>query len=168
MVKVTEEFVEQFFENISDSLFRLETLQDYSAEDGEETVSNFIKTGEIGFDISKLPFWQYIKELNNKEIETSRVKIIKYPLSDYIKFSLEFFKQASKYSGDKVYIINQIDFEKLNLPKVDYWLKDNKYLLIGTYGNKGKLLYWEYSDKTEDISKYIEEKNILISTTKLL
>ena len=142
MKRVTEEFADNFFEHINNNLFRLETLQDYSAEDDDKIISNYIKTGNLGYNISELPFWNYIKNLNNTGINTQRVKVLSYPLTDYMKFSLAFFKESSKYSGDKVYLIDKKEFDKLNLINQDFWLKDDKYALVGNYGVKGKLLFW--------------------------
>lgn len=149
--------------NAKKSIFRFESLQDYSAEDGEDTIEHFIKTGEIGWDPTKNDFWKMIKSKNKAGIETARVRLITFPLTNYTKWEVASLKIASEFSDENLRFIEQEVYEKI-IPKTgDFYLIDDEIIVEMKYGAKGKFLKDKISNVENLKTDYVDIKYLLLS-----
>lgn len=150
-------------ENAKVSLFRYEGLQDYSGEDGNDSVETFRKTGtllELPNDSNE--WWRRMKERNERGLITQRVRLVVSPLNDYTNMELAYLKKASQYSGDDIRIIEENVFAQMNLPELsDFWMIDEKYVFRMEYGHNGKYLSSELAGDGE-VQEYIDIKNKLL------
>src|ERR1035437_10601129 len=117
---------EQYLEKSTKSVFRFEGLQDYSAEDGEESVRNFIESGKLPFISSETDWWHGIKRKNESGVRTYRVRLVALPLNDYTKMELALHRMSAEYSGEDIRIIGQKKFDEVIGKHVaDFYLIDD-------------------------------------------
>lgn len=147
--------------NCQKYLFRFEGLQDYSAEDSDDAVDYFVKTGNLkSIPDANNKWWSDMKLRNENGIVTQRVRLVIEPTTDYTKMELEYLKQAKEYSGDDIRIIKEVDFREVVSNDVsDFYLIDDQKLFIMNYGPKGKYLN---SIESDNIDGYIELKEQLL------
>lgn len=136
--------------NSEKSLFRFETLQYYDV--GVNDLS----------DSEMIPWWEFIKNKTSKEnVIMQRVRLIRYPVTEYTKNELEVHKKSIAY-GDDIRVVDGDAFDaikneeqKLNGINIDinFWLVDDEECLEMNYDKDGKWLGFEVSN---DIEKYIK------------
>lgn len=159
---------EEYIKNAKKSLFRFEGLQDYSAEDGDEVVKIFIDTGKLAELPNTNKWWLEMKKKNKLGMITQRVRLVTKPITDYTKTELAYLKEASKYSGDDIRIIEENDLKQIApLGIKDYWLVDNKYVLEMNYGPKGKYISYNLIEDSK-IRTFIDLKTKLLEKSKKL
>jgi hypothetical protein len=154
------DLLEQYIKGVRKSLFRFEGLQDYSAEDGNKVVRDFLKTGDIGPKASESDWWKWIKELNDLAIKTQRVRMVVEPLTDYTRWELAALKEASEYTGDEIRVIKK---EKIASGIQDFWLIDDTFPFLMYYGNRGKYIKSKLSGTRVD--HFIHLKNFLLDNS---
>ena len=154
----------EYIKNCKNSLFRFEGLQDYSEEDGAKWVEIFTTTGKL----AELPderneWWKEMKERNEKGLLTQRVRLVTKPMTDYTKMELAYLKEAKKYSGDDIRIIDEKSFNEL-MPNglKDFWIIDDTYVFLMEYSPKGKYLK---SQLVEDVKEYVRLKDRLLEAS---
>jgi hypothetical protein len=152
--KFDEEF-DRLFTDFHYTAYRLETLQRYTMPYEEEPLRRFL-AGEPYPDDPTIKKWLTIVQdsvIAGKQIQ--RVHIVQEPLSDYIKFELEWGYPGNHKAGEEILII---PVEKGQwpdgLPKHDYWLLDSKQLIIMRYGPEGAFLTAELVDDDVEVKKH--------------
>ncbi len=157
------ELIWHSIKNSTTSLFRFEGLQDYSGEDGMETVRAFIDTGVLIEHPRDTLWWREMKVRNEQDITTQRVRLVTEPLTDYTKWELAYLKEAKEYSGDDIRIITEKEFFKITSEEIpDFWLIDNEYVFLMHYGKSGKYLH---SEQVTNIDKYLTLKTELMEAS---
>lgn len=137
----------QHLQSAQKSLFRFETLQDYNV-------------GDDGFDDQGMKdWWDFITLKTKSGVKMERVKLVIEPLTEYTKSEL-IVHAKSKTFGDDIKTINEITFNKLSIPQEDFWLIDERLVLIMKYSESGEYLGFDIEES--DIKKYITTKDILI------
>jgi hypothetical protein len=153
----------QYIENCKKSLFRFEGLQDYSAEDSDKWVENFLTTGKL----AEIPndnneWWRKMKQRNESGIVTQRVRLVTEPLTDYTKMELAYLKEAKRYSSDDIRIIKEEDFKEIAPSGFkDFWMIDDLHVFVMEYGPKGKYLGSKMVEEQE-VGKYLDLKEKLL------
>lgn len=149
--------------NAKKSLFRFEGLQDYSAEDGDEIVKTFIKTGKLDWLPENNEWWKNIKTMNDKGVKTHRVRLVILPQTDYTKWELALQKECALFSGEDIRIIEENKFNSIIGTQIpDFYLIDDENAFILKYGLKGKYLSNTPVNKI-DISHYKDFKIKLLA-----
>ncbi len=154
--------LDTYLKKATKSIFRYEALQDYSAEDGEESVREFMKSGVLPFLPEETEWWRMIKAKNDAGVNTCRVRMITDPLTDYTKMELALHRKSAAYSGEDIRIIGETQSDKIEKDLEDYYLVDGQYLFPMKYGPKGKYLGSVLVTGIE-IAKYIEYSGQLIA-----
>ena len=130
----------QYIDKASKSVFRYEGLQDYSAEDGQESVREFMKSGKLPFISSESKWWQDIKLKNEQGIKTCRVRMVEKPLTDYTKMELALHVQSALFSSEDIRIIEKDIILSMATQLEDFYLVDDEHLFVLKYGPNGKYL----------------------------
>jgi hypothetical protein len=156
---------EPYLEKSTKSVFRFEGLQDYSAEDGEESVRNFIESGKLPFISSETEWWQGIKRKNESGVKTYRVRLVRSPLNDYTKMEIALHRMSAEYSGEDIRIIEQGIFDKVFTKSIpDFYLIDDKYAFPMKYGLKGKFM-GDNIVSGNKVEEYVLYKDLLLKNS---
>lgn len=153
--------MEKYFRAFKKYAFRLELLQEYYIIEEKESFELFLKKGEIIQDSASKEWTSIIENAKKRGAKMQRVHIIKFPLSDYLKYEIEYYKINMKAGEDICFVLDK-EYQKIkNKINHDFWLFDDKIALKINYDTKGKYLGFEEIKK--ETSKYINLKNKLLS-----
>ncbi|MES2216232.1 MAG: DUF6879 family protein [Patescibacteria group bacterium] len=154
-----------YIEKAEKSVFRYEGLQDYSAEDGEESIKHFIETGELNIHSTDTEWWQMIKEKNDAGVKTCRVRMVKRPLNDYTKWELALHKESAEFSGEDIRIIEEAPLGTIKKDLSDFYLIESTHLFILKYGPKGKYLGSVLIEDNKKVDEYVKYSQELIKNS---
>jgi len=125
------------------NIFRLEGRAEYRVPGEQENIEKW-KKGEL--DMKNNKEWQgwmgSLKSAKAKGIATKRVRVVPKPLPDYIKYEISLWQDHSTKNGEELFFINSEEYQKIVAgcgfnPK-DFWLFDDKKLLILNYSHNGQ------------------------------
>ena len=106
-------------------------------------------------------WWEFL-ELKQKEgVKTERVRLVREPLSDYVRWELEIHKQSMQHGDD----IRVLTAEKINSSLEalqDFWLIDEHTVLKMQYSPAGE--YHGFSASPE-MQVALDAKNYLLSNS---
>lgn len=135
--------ISEAFNNFKKSAKRLEILQEFSMDNGEkEQFQNFC-AGKSFCAFDELVEWNKLIEENTKQGKIiERVRVIKNPLSLYLKFEIENGYITSQKYGQEVNFISSKKYNKLNKNKIknEFWIFDNEQIFEMIYNEKGEFL----------------------------
>lgn len=143
------------------SLFRFESLQEYIVNSEKDLVQTWKSEHRIA-DEHMQEWWDYVSSKKAAGITMQRVSLLRYPLTSYKEMELEIFKKTNKY-GDDIRIINGDDFDNLSVGAQDFWLIDDTFAVILNYEANGE---WIGFDTTNEVSKYLKIKDLILSKSK--
>ena len=151
--------MQNYFNSFKKNAFRVETLQRYDVSEEQDAYNYFLWNW-------KLPEWicddwcNIIKQAKARWATMQRVHLIQFPISQYLSFELEEYKNNIKAWEEIFYI----PFEKcpINIES-DYWIFDDKIVLKMNYDNDGAFLNFE---EIKDVKPYLEIKKYLLKNKK--
>jgi hypothetical protein len=94
-----------------------------------------------------------------------RVRLVEYPLSDYMKMSLAVHKESSKH-GMELFTIRGDEYRKLNIDIQDFWLVDDETVILMNYEKDGTYLGFDVKEDTNQV--YSKIKNLLLNNSELV
>lgn len=153
------ETLEQVINKAKKTIFRFESLQDYSAEDPKEELEYFIQNKSLMTQAKDTEWWKGVKEKNEKGIKDSRVRLVIEPMNDYTRFELAFLKTAAAFSGSDIRIIKENSLLVNDFG--DYYIIDDLHVFVMEYGPQGKYLGFR-EVQTKDVGKFIDHKNMIM------
>jgi hypothetical protein len=162
--------LQTLFENYQEEAFRLEILPQYKVEGEWEAFLEYKATGKILPDPEFESFVRDVSQKINSGAKHVRCRVLDNPLTDYEKFEIETGYKPLRDAGAEVLQIAREQFDTL-LSKVsspgfspmDFWLFDNKTLVIMTYDKGGEWKGFEAVTDTKTVSNYILLKNRLLA-----
>lgn len=140
----------EYLQSAQISLFRFEALQEY-------------KIDKDGISNEKMEnWWSFIKDKKNSGVSMKRVRLVSYPLNEYTKKELVIHRKSNSF-GDDIKIINEDIFKTLKLNKKDFWLIDDKLVLLMNYSNEGE--YFGFDIIEGNINSYLKNKKLLLKNS---
>ena len=143
----------QHLQSAQKSLFRFETLQDYNVGDDDLD------------DKGMKDWWDFIALKTRDGVKMERIRLIIEPLTEYTKREL-IVHAKSKTFGDDIRTISEETFNKLSIKLADFWLIDEKLVLIMKYSENGE--YFGFDIMENEVEKYVDVKNTLIKNSNPL
>jgi hypothetical protein len=155
----------EVWDNAKDDIFRLESIPEYKVPSDLLLFEKW-KKRELIFDEND-DWFKRLKETKSKDISMKRVRIVPLPISDYIKYEIDFWKISTKY-GEQILFLSLKDYEKmkssLDFFPEDFWMFDNNKLIIFHY-EEGDLKKEILIEDKELIQKYLSFKKELIKAS---
>ncbi len=150
-------------DNAKKEIFRFEALQEYFS-DGSNEIENEIKkqwkeTGKVDMNLMK-EWHEFISKKFKEGVKFFWVRLVKFPLNEYTKSELYIFKQRVKYGID-IRIITKENFDKLNIDVKDFYLVDDKVVLM-KYGENNEYIGCELN---KNLGKYKMCGDLLIKNS---
>jgi hypothetical protein len=124
-----------YLKQAKSSLFRYESLQDYPDDffdNADETMKEW---------------WDFIRLKVSEGVKMERVRLITQPITEYVQTELRVHAKSALY-GDSIKTINEKDFL---VGLSDFWLVDDKIVLLMNYDSQGHYLSF---DVKEDDGEY--------------
>ncbi len=144
-------------------IFRFEALQEYFS-DGSDVLQNEIEKqwrekNEIDMDLMK-EWHEFIESKVKEGVKFSWVRLVKFPLNEYTKWSLYVYKKRVKYGID-IRIITKEKIEEFGVDIKDFYLIDEKNAFLMKYGKFNEYLDCEFDNK--NLWRYKKIKDLLMA-----
>lgn len=148
--------MQKYFDSFKISAFRVETLQRYNVDEEQEAFQYFLKN-------NKLPKWicddwcDIIKQAKAKWATMQRVHLLQFPISKYLSFEFEEYKNNIK-AWEEIYYIpaNECPIKI----ESDFWIFDDTTILGMHYDNNGKFI--DFKKIEDNIDTYLQIKKYLL------
>ena len=161
------EIFEKFWNEVTQEFFKIEVLQDYTGEDdgpslqawlnGKKKKSLYIMKEEVHKD----EFFEWAN--SKKEIDKIRLRIVEKPYTPYTVWEIELYKNFNiPYAGEKVFLLDKKSIDSIWLPEGDTLIFDQKRVISNHYNKNGFCIGADIYDETDDISKFLELKEMLL------
>jgi len=145
---MTPEEFSRLFETFAHRAFRLETLSRYDVPEVEEALRAFLAGApKPGPDPDDLAWQSNIRAHAAAGRPMQRVHVIRGPLTDYLRFEVEWGYPDNTAAGEDIGILHVGDGELPELGEEDFWLFDNSTLVLMRYDEHGR---WLGADQVVD------------------
>jgi hypothetical protein len=155
------------FEDVRESWFRLETLQVYSVDYEREEFEQFVATG--AFDREPGDWQAMISRHVGAGRSLSRVHVIEEPVTDYLRYEFEAYRQNAA-AGEEVRIIPvQGSSWPVGLPEgVDFWLFDDREVWDMHYDEQGRFVEAARSTSADHVDQCRRWRDATLSQSMTL
>jgi len=154
----------EIWKNAKKDIFRLEALPIYNVTEDFDLFRKWEK-GKLNINLDFKKWLKNIKTTKSKGIRIRRVRVVQPRISDYLKYEIDVWKRTTK-KGEEVYFIKSDDYTNLkklfNFEFKDFWMFDNKVLLIFHYSKNGNFVKEELIIKEDILAYYKKLKSNLL------
>lgn len=134
------EFDTRFTGLFEHEAFRLELLDQYDSPGTQQRVQQFL-AGQPDDPSARAGWDAVLAEARTAAKVMSRVHVVSEPLTDYLRFELDFYR-GSVAAGEDVRILPRTQAADLGLPGFDFWLFDRSAAVM-VYDQAGWWLHTE-------------------------
>ncbi|MCM4078288.1 DUF6879 family protein [Paractinoplanes hotanensis] len=155
--------LQRMLSKVKRTVFRLETLNSYSAP-GE---AEMLRTFNDGHPLPPRspdtdPWLRMVADSVQAGRRWSRVHVLDRPLSDYLRFELLGY-QGNVLAGEDVRIADRADGpEALGVLRNDFWLLDDEVAVVMEYDGDGRRLSME---SISDVGGFVNQRDIAIENS---
>lgn len=160
---------DELWDAMKSEWFKVEVLQDYSAEDKGESLSAWM-AGDKERSIELLrsepnPWADSCREKVESGVKLTRIHVVDYPLSDYVEWEIEVYKAGNVPQGkEEVYLVDRKDVTGLDLPAGDLMMFDQKDVVIGNYDDTGYAVTQSFYDQSDsELKGFLQLREDLLS-----
>jgi hypothetical protein len=139
---VTSAEFNNLFTGFAHTAYRLETLQVYDVGYEDESYAAFLAGHPLPTDMAKDEWTAMLAAAAGDGKVFQRVHIVTEPLTDYVRYEIEWSYAPNVAAGDDVRILVGTP-EQFGLPDHDYWLFDSRDLWVMRYDSDGRFLHAE-------------------------
>lgn len=142
-------------------LFRLQMLSEYIVEE-EKGDLELAKQGKFEEIYVKAAGWfGMLKEKEGQMVKNINLQVVDLPLSDYLVFEAGFMLKSEEF-GRETFFVKREGVLELISGFEDFWMFDNRTVLVMKY-DKGVYLHKDVEvDNPEDVERYVELKEKLM------
>ncbi len=168
MVKLL--LMEKAWKSAKRNIFRLEAIPEYGVPEDLALFEKW-KQGKLELDEASKEYLEKLKKTKGRGVEMQRVRIVPLPISEYIEYEIDFWEHSIQ-NGEEILFLEENEYQNLiknlNFEPRDFWMFDDKVLIIFYYDSKGGFLREEaiQTDKTikqyKDLKKKLLKKSILM------
>jgi len=155
---------EKSWQNAKKAIFRLESLPEYSVEEDLVSFEKW-KRGEADFALEGREWFELLENTKKSGVQMQRVRIVDLPLSKYLLYEIDFWKHSVEKGEEFLFLTrdkyNKIK-EELRFQPKDFWLFDDKTLIIFHYGLKGEWVGEELIENAKLIEQHANLKQHLL------
>lgn len=147
------------FEHARRSIFRLETLQYYA---GDPQFYRFQQGLSWEDNESKRHWTDIVRRRTADGVAMQRVHLIKHPLTDYVRFEIEWSYPHNVAAGEDVRIAVDGEWD------TDFWLFDDGELWVMQYTPGGELAGAELVTHPEAVGQARQDKREALDASRSL
>src|SRR5712692_3371864 len=137
---VTPEEFDQAFRSFKRSAFRLETLPRYRVGGEDESIARFLAGEEPPPNERKGAWTDLIRSNMAAGKRMHRVHLIRGPLTDYLRWEIEWGYPPNVEAGEEIGILHVQDSDLPELGTEDFWLFDDELAVRMDYDSEGHWL----------------------------
>ena len=149
-------------------IFRLESLPVYNVPEDMKIFEEWKKTKK--FSANSYEEWlQKLEKTKERGVVMQRVRVAQLPLSDYLKYEVDFWKNNSIKAGEQISFIEKEKYQKLleglDFKQEDFWMFDDKLVIIFHYSENGNLLNEELVTDPVLVNRHVQLKKALLENS---
>lgn len=157
--------MERAWKKAQKDISRLESIPEYNVAEDLVLFEKW-RQGKFEHDKNSKKWLENLKRTKERGVKIQRVRIVSLPFSDYIKYEINFWKHSIQ-NGEEILFLENKEYEKIVerfefIPK-DFWIFDDKTLIIFHYDKRGDFVKEEPVSYEERIKKYLELKKKLLN-----
>lgn len=131
--------LQDYKNDASREVFRLEYRKDYNVPADLAEFARW-KAGEpTAADDPDNEYWQEVRSLRARDVACRRVRVIDFPISDYLRYEINFYEGSIRV-GEEILFIERaraIDFMQDTVVTQDFWQFDRSTVLLWKYDSLG-------------------------------
>lgn len=140
---MTEANLGELFASAARDVYRLETLQAYNVP-GEEARLAAWRAG-VPWPEGETPWQQRIRTLTGRGVRMRRVHLVELPVSEYLRWEITGYQRNAKL-GEEIAILQAGQLPVDGPAATDYWLIDDRTVVLMHYDSEGRLTGRELYD----------------------
>lgn len=150
----------EYLSSAKESLFRFEYLQDFDTPEEREIFRAYKSNGQIEIRPLMQGWWNFLKAKHEEGVITQRVRLVKMPETEYLKWELFIHRQTAQ-QGDDIRVLSEDQLTEALEQLGDFWLVDDSIALKMNYDSTGKYLGCEEVsvEPYEKAKKYLLDKS---------
>ncbi|HET7012341.1 MAG TPA: hypothetical protein VFI65_00415 [Streptosporangiaceae bacterium] len=135
---LTEQELGDLLDQARAELFRLEVLDSYDVATDGGDFARYV-AGEQGPDMArKGPWLDRLRQDAARGLHNSRVHVVRSPLSDYLRYEMEWGYAPNAAAGEDIRILDLAEVsEPTGLTEHDFWLVDDHQAVVMHYDDAG-------------------------------
>ncbi len=146
------------------NIFRLEAIPEYGVPEDLVLFEKW-KQGTLELDKASKAYLEKLNKTKKRGVKMQRVRIVPLPISEYIKYEIDFWKHSIQ-KGEEILFLEENEYENLiknlNFEPRDFWMFDDKVLIMFYYDGKGDFLREEVIQNDKIIKQYKDLKEKLL------
>jgi hypothetical protein len=150
----------QYFRDFTRSAFRLETLPVYTMPEEQETIRRFL-AGEQPSPGYHYGWMDTVATAAAEGRPIQRVRVLRRPLTDYIRFEFAYGYDFSSPAGEDIRIADITDNDP-GLPSEDYWMFDESAVVRMLYREDGTQIGRELVENP-DVEQYLKWRDVALA-----
>lgn len=161
-----DELWQTYWDESKVSFFKIEALQDYSAEEILQSRSyiewlNGNKARSL--ELMKERNTELTKQTKEKPIFKQRIHIVNKPYTSYLEWEILHYKYVNiPYGGEEVFLLDTELIKDINIPG-DFMIFDDSKVANSHYNSEGLMVSRDFYNLNDDISEFLNLKKLLLS-----
>lgn len=130
----------EYKDEAREEVFRLEYRQSYHVASDLEEFEKWRRGESTAADNPENGYFQALRSLRDRGVRAVRVRIVDFPVSEYLLYELDFYRQSAS-NGEDIRLLERalaIDCMQSTVESQDFWLFDSSVVLIWKYTDEGE------------------------------
>ncbi len=165
MAKIS--LMENAWKNATKNIFRLEAIPEYNVPEDLIAFEKW-KRKKSDLDEASKKWLENLDKTKERGVKMQRVRVVQLPLSDYVKYEMNFWKHSIRNEEEILFLLEN-EYRKaiqtLNFKPRDFWMFDDKVLIIFHYDETGDFVKEESITDEKTIKNYLGLKQKLLQLT---
>lgn len=155
---------DQWWDELRSEWFKIEVLQDYSGEDDGESLQAWLsgnreKSVELMKENYNREWVKSCQEKINNGIKLIRVHIVNEPLSPYLEWEIEHYKNVNiPLCGEEVLVCKSEKLKDIQLPRGDVMIFDTQRVVKNIYTETGRMIEQTFYEKDTQEFLHLKER----------
>ncbi|MEV6818350.1 DUF6879 family protein [Nocardiopsis dassonvillei] len=163
MATLTPDRFGDLFDEATRSIFRLETLPVYNPVSESELLKSYLSGGICPKRDRNSEYMDTLFDQTGRGIRRYRVHVVQSPLTDYLRYEMEWGYVFNTRAGEEVFILDTTEqVRPEGLVDEDFWFFDETDVVRMHYGDDGEFLHPELLDDA-DLAHYRAQRDLAMA-----
>lgn len=155
---------EALFDTFTASAWRLECQGVYREPEEAEPLRRFV-AGEPD-DLAWFADWpEWVRGVRSSGRTIGRVRALTDPLTDYLRFELQRLSPSAVDAGEDIRIITPDGFDRLGIPREDFWIFDDQIVGVLHFGDHG-VEGVQVLSRPDEVDEFIGRRQAVLAASK--
>ncbi len=155
----------EYKDEATEEVFRLEYRQSYHVASDLEEFDKWRRGESTAADDPENDYFQALRSLRDRRVRAMRVRIVDFPVGEYLLYELDFYRQSVSY-GEDIRLLERalaIDCMQSSVESQDFWLFDTSVVLIWKYTDEGERGGQEEISDPAAASRFVALRDCLLA-----